>query len=159
MSLEDWCIELCELVKKSMSCKPRIYLVGNIIALACSREDIVETFRAISEPPYIPEELRKRTAKRTPGLAIHDRTILIVDIPDFEQALVLAQRISHELRPYMPFKVSHVDLVVTYRCSEDGGLFTRYLIKIVLTKVASSEDIEKIVQIVKNLVENAVTVY
>ncbi len=151
--MDDWCSELCSKIRKLLPCVPNVYLLGSTIVLACSREDLVETFRAISEPPYVPADKWRPHLARRPGLAVRDREIYIVDIASYDTALMLAQRLAYELRPTMPFKVKQVDLVLTYRCSEDGGLFTRTAVRISLSRTATQDDVKNILETVRRVLD------
>ena len=154
--MSDWCTEFCNHVRKILPCVPNVYLIGNTIVLACTREDLIETFRAISEPPYVPADKWRPHLKRRPGIAVRDREVCIVDIASYDAALALAQKLAYELRPEMPFKVKQIDLVLTYRSSEDGGLFTRIMIRVVFSQLASQEDVEKLLNKIRRVIDEVV---
>ncbi len=151
---ENKCRDLCTEISKILSCpEPRVYLVGDVVVLACDKESIIRTFRAIGEPPYVPMSKVEETWKRKPTVTVHDCTVLVVDIPDFDQALKLTATLAKRLTGYMPFKISHIDLTVTYRSSEDGGLFTRYQVQTHIVKNYCEELREVIKREVERVVE------
>ncbi len=151
---EDKCRDLCTEISKVLPCpEPRAYLVGDVVVLACDKESIIRTFRAIGEPPYVPMSKVEKTWKRRPAITVRDCTVLVVDIPDFDQALKLTATLAKRLVGYMPFKISHVDLTITYRSSEDGGLFTRYQVQVHIVKNYCDELKDQIKQEVEKIIE------
>ncbi len=114
----------------------KVYLLGKVAVLAKSREDVMEAFRAVSEPPYVPFDYVRRlqmrgfrpiTLNRGNVVQIH-----VPDIPDLETALALANRIMSEFASEAPFYLQRVDVVISFRSSEDGGVAHRYSVDVVI---------------------------
>lgn len=155
MSSEDFVKYVIEVLKVNSLSDVKLYMLGNVLVLARSREDILDAFRAIGEPPYVPLSKVKELRSRRPSISHRRRDsdveIILSDLISHEQALLIANTLCSKLINYMPFKVRKIDVITTFRSSEDGGIFQRYQVVINLYRV-SSEEFENISKTVSNVI-------
>lgn len=128
-----------EFVKSIIGCWDciKVFTIGNVIILAKSEEDIDEVLYAISLPPSIGlNKIRELKESYTCLIKTNDKFIelWVVDLKSYSKALSIANRIATEFENYMPFQIESIDLVSSYRASEDGGIFVKHSIIIRVKK-------------------------
>jgi len=132
----------------------RAYLLGNVIVLASSLNDVRKSLYAVSEPPSIPlEVLRREVWSREPAIAVTERfgekVIVISDIESGDLALILGSMVASLLSNLSPMYVKRVDVVITYRASEDGGFTTRHEVLVYLSKLIRDHEVTNIVKMIE----------
>jgi len=145
--------EFVEFVESVIGCWDciKIFTIGNVIILAKSEEDIDEVLYAISLPPSIGiGKIRELKESYTCLTKVRDRfiEIWVVDLKSYSKALSITNRIAVELEKYMPFQIESVDLVSSYRASEDGGIFVKHSI-VIRVKREYRDLVTKILNILK----------
>ncbi len=135
----------------------KVYLLGRTVVLAKDREDVMDAFRAISEPAYVPLSKVRELRGRRPSISVRrldDRAeIVLSDLVSQDQAYLIANALCSRLSNLMPFTVKKVDVIMTFRSSEDGGVFQRFQIVVSLTKV-SDDVLEGVLKEVREVVDS-----
>lgn len=127
--------EFINFVKNIIGCWDciKVFTVGNVIILAKSEEDIDEVLYAISLPPSIGiDKIKELKESYTYFTRVSDEFIelWIIDLKSYSNALSLVNKIATKFESYMPFQIESIDLVTSYRASEDGGIFVKHSIVI-----------------------------
>lgn len=155
---EEFVKYLLQILNVSLISDVKVYLLGNVIILAKDREDILSVFRAISEPPYVPMDKVKDLWSRKPSISTIENDkyidIIVSDLVSLEQAYLIANLICSRLMNYMPFILEKIDVITTFRSSEDGGIFQRFQVICKISKI-NPEDAnickKKIIEIIEKL--------
>ena len=142
-------LKIIEVIQRE--CNLLVYLAGDVVMIARSDEDIERFLYAATYPPYI-DRKDISTLRMSASLVINESTIAITDIKSYTIAKILTSELAKVLEIYMPFYIDGIDMVISYRASEDGGLYTRYEIRIPIKDRSVVEKIlEKVLSIAKEL--------
>ncbi len=132
------------------STKLSLYLYGDVVVVARSREDVERFLYVSATPRGIDLEYVKRLLCGEFAVSLSKRggcvELVVSDIPSAELASILGATLARKLRGFMPFEVVRVDVVTTYRESEDGGLCVRNAVMVVLSPRANVEKIRRVVE-------------
>jgi len=123
----------------------RLYLAGNVVIVTESDSDLERFLYASTYPPYIGLE-KVRELRTSFTVVCTDSYVALADLKSFEASLVLSHALIRVLEPYAPYVVEGVDLVVGYRVSEDGGVFTRYEVRVGIRDRGRSSEVCQLVK-------------
>lgn len=118
----------------------RLYLAGNVVIVAESDDDLERFLYASTYPPYIEFE-KVRELRNSFAVICTDSYVALADLKSFEVSLALSHVLIRALEPYAPYVVDGVDLIVSYRVSEDGGVYTRYEVRVGIKDRSRSSEV------------------
>lgn len=143
--------ELLALIGARSERDVRVYLAGRVLLLAASEEELRDTLRAFTLPPWVPAESLSR-ARLSPAVSFKAEgragTAVLSDLRSMDEALKLANKLVSRLLDDMPLGVERVDVIASFSASEDGGVASSYA---VVVKFAS-ELREKVSRVLSELV-------
>ena len=145
-----------DLAKALGNVRFKVYQLGDMLILAPTGVDLSEKLYAITLPDELDIKLYREFRARKPVISVSEDNrniyINILDIVDSERAKLIANALATKLEKFMPFTIKRIDNVTSITASEDGGLITRYSIRIVIHKSAR-RIVDNILSIVKNMLE------
>jgi len=136
----------------------KLFLYGDVAVLARDESDVQRFLYAETVPKGIPfnvfEELKCETPSITASKICGEDTVVVSDIVSSDLAHIIGHRLAQAFRDHSPFAVRRVDVVTSYRASEDGGYSVRNQVLVSL----DTRFIEKEValSIARKVVENIV---
>jgi len=118
------------------SSKPKVFPYGDVVVFAVNESDMRRFLYVASYPRSVGLERLKELVCSKPSISIakerNETKIIVSDIASGDLALVIGSRLAKELSMYSPYGVRRVDVITTYRSSEDGGISVRNSIEIVV---------------------------
>ncbi len=136
----------------------KLFLYGDVAVLARDEGDVQRFLYAETLPKGIPLRVFEELRCETPSIAISricgEYMVVISDIVSTDLAHIIGHRLAQAFRDYSPFAVRRIDVVTSYRASEDGGYSVRNQVLVLL----DTRFIEKGVAlpIARKVVENIV---
>jgi len=118
----------------------RLYLAGNVVIVAESDDDLERFLYASTYPPYVELE-RVGELRKSFTVVCTESHVALTDLKSFEVSLALSHALIRALEPYAPYVIDGVDLIVGYRVSEDGGVYTRYEVRVGIRDRSRSSEV------------------
>ncbi len=123
--------ELLDLIGAGSERDVRVYLAGRVLLLAKSEEELRDTLRAFTLPPWVPAESLSK-ARLSPAVSFKAEgsveTAIVSDLRSMDESLKLASKIVSRLLDEMPLGVERVDVIASFSASEDGGVASSYAV-------------------------------
>ncbi len=117
--------------------KLRMYLYGDVAVLASKPEDLARFLYAVTMPKAIEISTIYEMLCREPSVSVSrvsssEYRIVIADIGRADDAYTIASSLARRLSSFSPFIVEHIDVVTSYRSSEDGGYMIHNMVIVYL---------------------------
>ncbi len=107
----------------------KLFLYGDVAVLARDENDVQRFLYAETLPKGIPTNVFEELKCELPSIAFlriwGEDMIVVSDIVSTDLAHIIGHRLAQALRDYSPFAIRRIDIVTSYRASEDGGYSVR----------------------------------
>ncbi len=114
----------------------KLFLYGDVAVLARDESDVQRFLYAETLPRGIPIKVFEELKCEAPSIAIaricSEDAIVVSDIVSTDLAYVIGHRLAQAFRGYSPFAVRRIDVITSYRASEDGGYSVRNQVLVLL---------------------------